>query len=164
MSRTRIALLASLVLVFFCILTSCSKVERSISDTRAQAYVRTDSVMGLSLYVLPDSNSSRRGSDSSIQFVVKSPDGNLSWGFKALRVSYDGQLYYGSSDICMPLGLNLPEGLWSADVSFSDGSTVKLEFVISYTDKDSALKAFSESGSEGPWFDEDSNLTVLPVS
>ena len=161
MSRSRALVLALILLLFTLVLSSCTKTEYKVSDVQAQAYVRTDGTFGLSLYVLPDVSGSDKKIDS-VQFSVKTPDGNLSWSFSAAKVSYNKLSYFGSSDICMPQGLDLPKGLWSVDVAFPDGSAVNQEFTVSYTDKDSALSRYAELGSEGPWFDEKSNLTVLP--
>lgn len=165
MSKSRALVLAFILLLFTLVFASCTKTEYKVSDVQAQAYVRTDGIMGLSLYVLPNASSSDKSSKKtvdSVQFSVKSPDGNLSWSLPASKVSYDRLSYYGSSDICMPQGLDLPKGLWSVDVVFSDGSTVTQEFSISYTDKSSALFRYAELGSSDPWFDEKSNLTVVP--
>ena len=160
MSRSRALVLALILLLCTLVLASCTKTEYKVSDVQAQAYVRTDGVMGLSLYVLPKVSGSDKKIDS-VQFTVKSPDGNLSWSLSASKVNYDKLTYYGSSDICMPQGLDLPKGLWTVDVAFSDGSSVNQEFTVSYSDKDSALSRYAELGSSDPWFDEKTNLTVI---
>ena len=157
--RTTRAIFLALILIILAI--SCTKAEFSASNLQAQPYVRTDGTMGLSLYVIPSSSVKKKG-DLSIQMVVTSPDGNLSWSFDAAKVEYDKLLYYGSSDISMPDSKPLPKGKWSVDVINSDGSTVTLTFDISYTDAAMALEDYQIFGSEGPWFDEKSNLTVIP--
>lgn len=165
MSRSRALVLALILLLCTLVLASCTKTEYKVSDVQAHAYVRTDGIMGLSLYVLPNASSSDKSSKKtvdSVQFSVKSPDGNFSWSLPASKVSYDRLSYYGSSDICMPQGLNLPKGLWTVDVVFSDGSAVNQTFTVSYSDKDSALSRYAELGSTDPWFDEKTNLTVIP--
>ena len=157
--RTTRALLSALILIILVI--SCSKTEFSASNLHAQPYVRTDGSMGLSLYVIPSSSSTKKG-NLYVQMVVTSPDSNLSWSFEAAKVTYEKLSYYGSSDISMPDGRSLPKGRWSVDVINSDGSTVTLQFDISYTDAAMALENYQIFGSEGPWFDEKSNLTILP--
>ena len=157
--RTTRAVFLALILIVLVI--SCTKAEFSATNLQAQPYVRTDGTMGLSLYVIPASSVKKKG-DLSIQMVVTSPDGNLSWSFDASKVEYDKLSYYGSSDISMPDNKPLPKGKWTVDVINSDGRTVTLTFDISYTDAAMALEDYQILGSEGPWFDEKSNLTVLP--
>ena len=150
-----------LVLVLFALLSvSCSKDEMNITDLQVQGYVRTDSTMGLSVYAVTRSTS-KNDKNVPIQMVVKSPDGNLSWSFDAVKATFDGRSYYGSADISMPAGLSLPKGQWSVEIIGRDGSTVNREFDISYTDAAEALGNFTEAGQEAPWFDEKSNLTVI---
>ena len=161
--RTIRATFLALVLIILAIflVTSCSKAEFSASNLQAQPYVRLDGKMGLSLYAIPSSGSKKK-TDLTVQMVVTSPDGNLSWSFEAAKVTYDKLTYYGSSDISMPDGIPLPKGKWSVDVINSDGSTVTLAFDVSYTDASMALENYSILGLDGPWFDEKSNLTVIP--
>ena len=157
--RTARAVLLALILVVLVI--SCTKNEFSASNLQAQPYVRTDGTMGLSIYVIPSSSTNKKG-DFSVQMVVTSPDGNLSWSFDAARVEYEKLSYFGSSNISMPDAKPLPKGKWNVDVINSDGSTVTLSFDISYTDAAMALEDYKIFGSDGPWFDEKSNLTVIP--
>lgn len=161
--RTIRATFLALVLIILAIslVPSCSKAEFSASNLQAQPYVRRDGKMGLSLYAIPSSGSKKK-TDLTVQMVVTSPDGNLSWSFEAAKVTYDKLTYYGSSDISMPDGSPLPKGKWSVDVINSDGSTVTLAFDVSYTDASMALENYSILGLDGPWFDEKSNLTVIP--
>ena len=161
--RTIRATFLALVLIILAIslVPSCSKAEFSASNLQAQPYVRRDGKMGLSLYAIPSSGSKKK-TDLTVQMVVTSPDGNLSWSFEAAKVTYDKLTYYGSSDISMPDGMPLPKGKWSVDVINSDGSTVTLAFDVSYTDASMALENYSILGLDGPWFDEKSNLTVIP--
>lgn len=161
--RTIRATFLALVLIILAIslVPSCSKAEFSASNLQAQPYVRLDDKMGLSLYAIPSSGSKKK-TDLTVQMVVTSPDGNLSWSFEAAKVTYDKLTYYGSSDISMPDGMPLPKGKWSVDVINSDGSTVTLAFDVSYTDASMALENYSILGLDGPWFDEKSNLTVIP--
>ncbi len=149
-----------LAVVLCLVLFSCTKESFDVTQTIALPFVRTDGTMGLSLYVLPQSTTDK-GSVSSAQMTVRSPEGNLSWSFEAKRVKHDGLQYFGSSDIFMPEGLELPKGKWSAEVIFQESNTVDLTFDVSFTDVASALDRFRESGSEAPWFDEKSNLTVI---
>ena len=161
MRTIRAAFLALILILAISLVISCSKAEFSASNLQAQPYVRPDGKMGLSLYVIPSSGSKKK-TDLTVQMVVTSPDGNLSWSFEAAKVEYDKLTYYGSSDISMPDGRALPKGKWTVDVINSDGSTVTLDFDISYTDASMALENYSILGLDGPWFDEKSNLTVLP--
>ena len=161
--RTIRATFLALVLIILAIslVPSCSKAEFSASNLQAQPYVRLDGKMGLSLYAILSSGSKKK-TDLTVQMVATSPDGNLSWSFEAAKVTYDKLTYYGSSDISMPDGMPLPKGKWSVDVINSDGSTVTLAFDVSYTDASMALENYSILGLDGPWFDEKSNLTVIP--
>lgn len=162
MRTIRAALLALiLIILVISLAVSCSKAEFSASNLQAQPYVRLDGRMGLSLYAIP-SSSAKKKADLTVQMVVTSPDNSLTWSFEATKVTYDKLTYFGSSDISMPDGKPLPKGRWSVDVINSDGSTVTLLFDISYTDSSMALENYSIFGSEGPWFDEKSNLTVIP--
>ena len=151
--RSRIALVLALLLV----LVSCSKAEFSVSSTLAQPYVLTDGRMGLSVYVLASESD-----ESSVQFFLSSPSGNLSWSFGAKKLELDGAVYLGSSDIGMPEGTSLPEGEWTLDVMYKDGSKVTRTFDVDYGDAHAALAHYREEDSDDAWYDSDENLTVLP--
>ena len=140
------------------LLVSCSKADFSVSSVQAQPYVGMDDRMGLSLYVITS-----EGDESSVQFSLRAPDGNLSWSFGALKVELDGMTYLGSSDICMPTGSLLPEGTWSLDVLYKDGSTVTKTFEVDYGDVEAAKEKFLAEGTGSAWFDSVENLTVLPL-
>ena len=151
--RSRIFLFLALLLV----LVSCSKAEFSVSSTLAQPYVLTDGRMGLSVYVLASEKE-----ESSVQFSLRSPDGNLSWSFGARKLELDGAEYLGSSDIGMPEGTLLPEGEWTLDVMYKDGSKVTKTFDVDYGDAQAALAHYRSEETDGAWYDSDENLTVLP--
>ena len=140
------------------LLVSCSKADFSVSSVQAQPYVGMDGRMGLSLYVITS-----EGDESTVQFSLKAPDGNLSWSFGALKVELDGMTYLGSSDICMPMGSLLPEGTWSLDVLYKDGSTVTKTFEVDYGDVEAAKENFLAEGTGSAWYDMAENLTVLPL-
>ena len=152
--RSRIALVLALLLV----LVSCSKAEFSVSSVLAQPYVLTDGRMGMSIYVLASENE-----ESSVQFSLSSPGGNLSWSFGARKLNLDGADYLGSSDIGMPEGTLLPEGEWTLDVMYKDGSKVSRTFEVDYGDVEAALVHYREEDTDGAWYDSDENLTVLPL-
>ena len=152
--RSRIALILALLLA----LVSCSKAEFSVSSTLAQPYVLTDGRMGLSVYVLASESD-----ESSVQFSLRDPSGNLSWSFGAKKLELDGAVYLGSSDIGMPEGTLLPEGEWTLDVLYKDGSKVTRTFDVDYGDVQSALARYREENTDSVWYDSDENLTVLPL-
>ena len=152
--RSRIFLFLALLLV----LVSCSKAEFSVSSTLAQPYILTDGRMGLSVYVLASESD-----ESSVQFSLRDPGGNLSWSFGARKLELDGAVYLGSSDIGMPEGTLLPEGEWTLDVMYKDGSKVTRTFEVDYGDAAAALARFAEEGTENAWYDSAENLTVLPL-
>ena len=152
--RSRIALILALLLV----LVSCSKAEFSVSSTLAQPYVLTDGRMGLSVYVLASESD-----ESSVQFSLRDPSGNLSWSFGAKKLELDGAVYLGSSDIGMPEGTLLPEGEWTLDVMYKDGSKVTRTFDVDYGDVQSALARYREEDTDSVWYDSDGNLTVVPL-
>ena len=134
------------------ILTACSRDSDSVSDLHAQPYFRSDGTMGLSLYMITSAEK-----DENVQMVVTGPDGNLSWRFNALESKFDGKTYRGSSDMIMPQGSRLPEGTWSVDVLFKDGTTITKSFDVSYEDSFNVPDSLSEA-----LFDSESNLTFLP--
>ncbi len=136
---------------------SCSKDDIGVSNLQAQPYARLSGQMGLSLYVKTDAKD-----PTSMQMLVKDPSGNLSWSFTANEVSFERETYYGSSDISMPTGSELPVGTWTLDIYFKDGSTRNMNFEVSYSDVEGAIERFQAQKSKEAWFDSDSNLTVLP--
>ena len=150
--RHRLVLSFILILTLLLALASCSSGDDSVSGIHAQPYVRSDGTMGLSLYMITSA-----AKDETVQMVVTAPDGNLSWRFNAAESKFDGKTYRGSSDISMPRGTMLPQGDWSVDVLFKDGTTITKSFDVSYDDSfdvpDYDYEAF---------FDSDSNLTFLP--
>ena len=147
----------ALALVILIVLVSCSKAEFTVSSVQTQGYVCTDGRMGMSVYVIASEND-----EGSVQFSLTDPSGTLSWSFGASAVTIDGVVYLGSSDICMPIGNPLPEGEWSLDVLYKDGSKVSRTFEIDYGDPDAALEDYRESDAEGAWYDSSENLTVIP--
>ena len=151
--RSRILLVLALLLA----LVSCSKAEFSVSSVLAQPYVLTDGRMGLSVYVLASDDE-----EGSVQFSLKDPSGNLSWSFGARKLNMDGADYLGSSDIGMPEGTLLPEGKWTLDVMYKDGSKVTKTFEVDYGSTEAAIARYREEETDGPWYDSDENLTVLP--
>ena len=151
--RSRIALILALLLI----LVSCSKAEFSVSSTLAQPYVLTDGRIGLSVYVLASESD-----ESSVQFSLRDPSGNLSWFFGAKKLELDGAVYLGSSDIGMPEGTLLPEGEWTLDVMYKDGSKVTRTFDVDYGNVQAALARYREEDADSAWYDSDENLTVMP--
>ena len=151
--RSRLAL----ALVLLLILVSCSKAEFSVTSVRVQPYVCLDGRMGLSVYVIASEND-----ENSVQFSLRDPSGNLSWSFGATKVKLDNADYLGSSDICMPMGIPLPEGQWSLDVMYKDGSKVSRTFEVDYGDVEDALEHFRDADSDNAWYDSSENLTVIP--
>ena len=77
--------------------------------------------------------------------------------YEVLPSKFDGKTYRGSSDISMPRGIMLPQGTWSVDVMFRDGTTITKSFEVSYDDDFDIPDTDS-----GPVFDSGSNLTFLP--
>ena len=152
--KLRILILALLLIL----LVSCSKADFSVDSVQAQPYVCMDGRMGLSLYV-----TASEGDESSVQFSLRAPGGNLSWSFPASKVDLDGRTYLGSSDICMPTGSMLPIGIWSLDVMYKDGSTVRKTFEVDYGDVQVAKEHFLSVDTDQAWYDSDENLTVLPL-
>ena len=139
-------------LILLLILTSCSGDNDSVSGLQVQPYVRPDGTMGLSIYMMTSA-----AKDETMQMVVTDPEGNLSWSFNAEESKFDGKTYRGSSDISMPRGIMLPQGTWSVDVMFRDGTTITKSFEVSYDDDFDIPDTDS-----GPVFDSGSNLTFLP--
>ena len=144
-------LLVFLILLLF-VLTACYRDSDSVSDLHAQPYARSDGTMGLSLYMITSATK-----DENVQMVVTNPDRNLSWRFNAAESKFDGKTYRGSSDIIMPKGSMLPQGTWSVDVLFKDGTTITRSFDVSYDDSFTVPDSLSEA-----FFDSGSNLTFLP--
>ena len=151
--RSRILLVLALLLA----LVSWSKAEFSVSSVLAQPYVLTDGRMGLSVYVLASDDE-----EGSVQFSLKDPSGNLSWSFGAKKLELDGAVYLGSSDIGMPEGTLLPEGEWTLDVMYKDGSKVTRTFDVDYGNVQAALARYREEDADSAWYDSDENLTVMP--
>ena len=147
----------ALALVLLLFLVSCSKADFSVSTVRTQPYVCLDGRMGLSVYVIASEND-----ENSVQFSLMDPSGNLNWSFGARKLSLSGADYLGSSDISMPVGSPLPEGMWSLDILYKDGSKVSRTFEIDYGDAEAAIVHFREADPDGAWYDSAENLTVLP--
>ena len=145
------------LLILLVLLVSCSKAEFTVSSIQVQPYVCRDGRMGMSVYVVASDKD-----ENSVQFSLTDPSGNLSWSFGASKVTLDSLDYLGSSDITMPLGIPLPEGTWSLEILYKDGSRITKTFVIDYGDASLAMENYRESGSDGPWYDRKENLTVLP--
>ena len=147
----------ALALVLLLVLVSCSKAEFTVSTVRTQPYVCLDGRMGLSVYVIAS-----QSEEGSVQFSLTDPSGNLNWSFGASKLSLDGVDYLGSSDISMPALSTLPEGEWSLDVLYKDGSKVSRTFEIDYGDAEAAIVHYREADADGAWYDSAENLTVLP--
>lgn len=145
----------SVILIVLCLFfpTSCSRDKNTVWDIQAQPYVRTDGSMGLSLYMISSSEE-----DETVQMVVEDPSGNLSWSFNARQAKSGTTTYIGSPDIRMPAGSVLPQGTWSVDILFKDGTTVTEEFDVSYDDSYEIPEDLTEVV-----FDSGSNLTFIPV-
>lgn len=146
-----------LVLILLVILVSCSKEDFTVSSVKTQSYVCHDGRMGLSVYIIASQND-----EGSVQFSIKDPSGTLSWSLTASKTVLDGMTYLGSSDACMPLGSPLPEGTWSLDVMYKDGTTVTRTFEVDYGDVNLAMERYLEEGTSSAWYDSAENLTVLP--
>ena len=146
-----------LVLILLVILVSCSKEDFTVSSVKTQSYVCHDGRMGLSVYINASQND-----EGSVQFSIKDPSGTLSWSLTASKMVLDGTTYVGSSDVCMPLGSLLPEGTWSLDVMYKDGTTVNRTFEVDYGDVNLAMERYLEEGTSSALYDSAENLTVLP--
>ena len=146
-----------LFLILLAFLVSCSKADFTVSSVQTQPYVCHDGRMGLSVYIIAS-----QSDEGSVQFSIKDPSGKLSWSLGASKMVLDGMTYIGSSDICMPLGSPLPEGMWSLDVMYKDGTTVNRTFEVDYGDVNLAMERYLEEGTSSAWYDSAENLTVLP--
>ena len=146
-----------LFLVILLVFVSCSKEDFTISSVQTQSYVCHDGRMGLSVYIIAS-----QSDEGSVQFSIKDPSGTLSWSLTASKTVLDGMTYLGSSDVCMPLGSPLPEGTWSLDVMYKDGTTVNRTFEVDYGDVYAAMEHFEAEGTSSAWYDSAENLTVLP--
>ena len=62
----------------------------------------------------------------------------------------------------MPEGTLLPEGRWTLDVMYKDGSKITETFGVDYGNAESALNRYREEETDGAWYDSAENLTVLP--
>ena len=147
-----------IVLVLLLALVSCSKEDFTVSSVQTQSYVCHDGRMGLSVYIIASQND-----EGSVQFSITDPSGTLSWSLTASKTVIDGMTYLGSSDVCMPLGSPLPEGTWSLDVMYKDGTTVSRTFEVDYGDVNLAMERYLEEGTSSAWYDSAENLTVLPA-
>ena len=150
--RHRFILAAIFVIALAILAPSCSRDSNTVSGLQVQPYVRSDGSMGLSLYMITSADS-----DETLQMVVTSPDGKLSWSFNARFTNYAGTIYAGTPDIRMPSGTSLPKGTWKVDVLFRDGTTITREFPVDYEDS----YVFPENLTEAV-FDSSSNITFLP--
>ena len=146
-----------LFLVILLVFVSCSKEDFTVSSVQTQSYVCHDGRMGLSVYIIAS-----QSDEGSVQFSIKDPSGTLSWSLTASKTVLDGMTYLGSSDVCMPLGSPLPEGTWSLDVMYKDGTTVNRTFEVDYGDVYAAMEHFEAEGTSSAWYDSAENLTVLP--
>lgn len=150
--RHRFLAAAILAIALAILAPSCSRDSNTVGALQVQPYVHADGSMGLSLYMITSAKY-----DETLQMVVTSPDGHLSWGFNATFTNHSGTIYAGTSDIRMPGGSVLPKGTWKVDVLFRDGTTITKEFDVSYEDS----YVVPENLEEGV-FDSSSNLTFIP--
>lgn len=150
--RHRFLAAAILVIALVLLTPSCSRDSNTVSGLQVQPYVLGDGSMGLSLFMITSARS-----DETLQMVVTSPDGHLSWGFNAEFTNHAGTVYAGSADIRMPKGSALPKGTWKVDVLFRDGTTITRDFVVSYEDSYVIPDIIEEAV-----FDSSSNLTFIP--
>ncbi len=134
---------------------SCYKGNFEVSNIVSQPYIDASSKsMGLSVYFTGEVPS-----DDGITMTVTSPDDVFSWTIVVNKTIVDNVSYYGCSNLSMPNGALLPTGLWSLKLFYKDGRTLEYTFEVDYRDVEGALER-SLSYSE-PFFDENSNLTVL---
>ena len=150
--RHRFLPAAILVIALVILAPSCSRDSNTVNGLQVQPYVRSDGSMGLSLYMITSARS-----DETLQMVVTSPDGKLSWSFNAVFSNFAGTVYTGSPDIRMPTGTSLPKGTWKVDVLFHDGTTITREFSVDYEDSYVIPENLKEAE-----FDSSSNITFLP--
>jgi len=144
---------AILITALVILAPSCSRDSNTVSGLQVQPYVRiSDGDMGLSLYMMTSTDS-----DDTLQMVVTSPDGRLTWTFSARYTNFAGTVYAGNPDIRMPAGASLPKGTWKVDVLFRDGTTITKDFAVDYEDAYVVPENLEEAV-----YDSSSNITFLP--
>lgn len=149
------ALCLALCLAFCLALSGCVREDFHIDRIIAVPYVASESVsseitdcmkadsgnpssgsfelapgcrMGMALYI----QTSLDEEENPLSMAVASPDGVLVWSFTSSCVTYEGAMYAGSSDICMPMGVKLPEGEWTLEVALPDGRELSEKFDLIY--------------------------------
>lgn len=111
--------------------------------------------MGLSVYIYADIPDV-----SKTTMTLTDPSGELVWTVNPSKAEYAGVNYVGTSDITMPKGFNLPIGVWTVELIYKDGRTVKENIGVDYSDKDEFFNLNKESSSAV--FDSKYNLTFVP--
>lgn len=122
-------LMAAGLLVFLLLLVSCTPDAFSVDSVQAIAYEEGSAgQMGLALYI----ETSLDETQSPMHLAVSSPDGFYTWEFNTQVLDYGNRTYAGSSDICMPKGSDLPQGIWKLTITLPDGRIFDETFNVSY--------------------------------
>ena len=133
-------LLTTLIVCFFSL--SCRREEVSISQFLVQPYVKKDTGMGMSVYIICNIND-----EDKLKMQITDPSGDLVWFFEPERIINSGVTYLGSSAVLMPLGSLLPQGEWTFRLMYLDGRSLERKFTVSYRDLDNLLERSSSTNS-----------------
>lgn len=156
----RAALVAALLALLLAV--SCAREEVSIDQVQAVPWLEPETGrMGMALYIATSADEE----ETPLHLDLASPDGLFSWSLDASPAKVGGVSYAGSSDIAMPAGLDLPQGLWKLSATLPDGRVLDEEFAVSYSKPapDGPLTPGpKEEGREyDARYDEDSGVCLL---
>ncbi len=146
---------AEIFILFVLIFSSCRREEVNIDQFLVHPYVKKDSTMGLSVFVI-----SNIDDEDSLKMQITDPTGSLVWYFEPERIIKSGVTYMGSSRVAMPTGALLPQGEWKFLLMYKDGRSIDRKFTVFYKDVSGLLERSSSSNSV--FFSTMSNLTFLP--
>ena len=142
-------------ILFVILIVSCRREEVSINQLYVQPYVRKDTSMGLSVYIMTNIED-----EGSLKFQITDPTGDLVWQFEPERIINSGVTYLGSSRVQMPTGSLLSQGEWKFLLMYKDGRSIERKFNVFYKDLDEFLE--KTSSTKTAFFSSSSNLTYLP--
>jgi hypothetical protein len=157
-----------LLFAMVCImLVGCSREDFSIQRVDAfpiimATYASDGSVTttseGISLAVLPVA----RGSSDYFISVV-SPLQDLRWESQAFAFDVDGIEYLGVSDLVLPPGFSIPEGMWALQILHSDGRVIEHSFQIKRNAQHRAIVGQSELWIPKVFWDDSSDGQMIPT-
>ncbi|MBO4389065.1 MAG: hypothetical protein J5785_06490 [Spirochaetales bacterium] len=134
-----------LLVLILGLLCGCSNQSFAVNEIIAVPYSLDSSSgrMGLALYL----DTTLDETQDPLQLTLSSPDGVYVWSFTASTAVIENTVWAGSSDICMPDGIDLPQGEWELKIAVPDGRVFVRGLSVRYdTRLDSDPEEFTGNG------------------